>query len=445
MSDSGMHGQWRNRWTFVLAASGSAVGLGNIWRFPYVVGESGGGAFVLVYLACVLMFSLPIVMAEVLLGHRGRHSPVRSLRRLTAEHGFSQGWTAVGWSGMLVGILILSYYSVIAGWVLHYVGLSLGNWGDSSPEAISGAFDKLDQSHGLKLALHSLFMVMTCSVVALGVQGGLERAVKIMMPALLAIMLLMISYNFTLDGFGVSLGYLFSPDFSVFADKPDLLLLAMGQAFFSLSIGMGALMAYGSYLPEKVKVGSSSCYVAAADTGIAILAGLMIFPLVFTYAMEPEAGTGLVFKALPLAFAQMPGGSIFGVLFFVLLTFAAWTSSISLIEPAVAWLVERKRGWTRKRAVMVLGLLSWLIGVGSVWSGEFLGIVDGFASNIMLPVGGTLIALFVGWRLPTAVSREHIGFPDWLYKAWLWLLRVVAPAGVGYVLVTSLYSYISSL
>ena len=437
MNTSGMHGQWSSRWAFVLAASGSAVGLGNIWRFPYVAGESGGGAFVLVYLGCVLLVSLPIVIAEVLVGYRGRHSPIRSLKQLAAEHGLSRGWTIIGWAGTLVGVLILSYYSVIAGWVLHYVALSLGGWGDSSPAAISSAFDKLQQSHGLKLALHSMFVVMTCSVVALGVQGGLERATRIMMPLLLILMLLMISYSVTLDGFGASLRYLFSPDFSVFVDKPDLLLLAMGQAFFSLSIGMGVLMAYGSYLPERVKVGPTSCYVAVADTVIAILAGLMIFPLVFTYAMEPEAGTGLVFKALPLAFAQMPGGSVFGVLFFVLLTFAAWTSSISLVEPAAAWLVERK-GWTRKKSLVMLGLVAWLIGVASVWSGEFLAAADSLASNIMLPLGGVLIALFVGWRLPTAVSREHLGFPDWLYKAWLWLLRVVAPVGVSCVLATSL-------
>ncbi|MGV0005466.1 MAG: sodium-dependent transporter [Candidatus Porifericomitaceae bacterium WSBS_2022_MAG_OTU9] len=439
MATSSIHGEWSTRWAFILAASGAAIGLGNIWRFPYILGENGGGAFVLVYLCCILFVSLPIVISEVLIGHCGRHSPVRSLQTMLAEHRLSKGWSVIGWSGMLVGILILSYYSVIAGWVLHYIGLSFTGWTEMTPEAVATTFDVLQKNYGTKLILHTIFIVMTCIVVGSGVQSGLERGTKFMMPTLLVLMILMILYNATLDGFGAGVEYLFKPDFSVFVDKPDLLLVAMGQAFFSLSIGMGALMAYGAYLPKQIKVGPASCYVALADTGIAILAGLMIFPLVFTYMLEPASGVGLIFKVLPLAFSQMPGGYIFSISFFILLIFAAWTSSISLIEPATAWLSERS-GWTRRRAIVFLGLFAWLLGIASVWSGKFLGLVDGFASNIMLPLGGMLIALFVGWRLPTVVSHVALGFPGWLYKSWLWSLRVVAPAGVGYVFLTSLFS-----
>ena len=364
--NTSIHGEWSSRLAFILAAAGSAVGLGNIWKFPYMAGENGGGAFVLIYLICIVLLGLPIMMAEVMLGRRGRQSPINTMKTLCEQENTNQAWSLLGWSGVVAGVLILSYYSVIAGWSLSYVIESTSGSFRGITESQAGQlFNALISSPLTLIFWHSLFMIMTMLIVARGVSNGLEAAVKYLMPALAVLILILIGYSISQGHFMLGVEFLFTPDFTKI--DQEVLLDAMGQAFFSLSLGMGAIMIYGSYLSQHASIARTSFAVALADTSVAILAGLAIFPIVFANQLEAGQGPGLIFNTLPLAFGQMPGGVLFGSLFFILLVFAAWTSSISLIEPAVAWLVER-RGFTRNKASMVCGFVTWLIGLGTVFS-----------------------------------------------------------------------------
>ena len=324
---------------FILAVTGSAVGLGNIWKFPYVAGQNGGGAFVLIYLACVAVIGMPVMMSEILMGRRGRRNPIATMELLGREEGKSGNWKWVGGMGVLAGIFILSFYSVIGGWTLSYVLKSAsGSFSNASAAEITSMRDAFVGSWQTMGLFHTVFMGLSIFVVARGVERGLEQAVRFMVPALLVLMVILLGYSINSGYFGEGLTFMFEPDFS----KVDwnTVLAAMGQAFFTLSIGMGAVMAYGAYLPEETSITSAATTVAIADTMIAILAGLVIFPLVFANGLDPADGPGLVFITLPLAFGHMAGGTFFSTLFFVLLSFAAWTSAISLMEPAVAWLVE---------------------------------------------------------------------------------------------------------
>lgn len=435
-----IHGQWSSRWVFVLAATGSAVGLGNIWRFPYLAGESGGGAFVLVYLACVAAVGLPLMIAEVLLGRRGRRSPINTMRALARDEGLSPHWQALGWMGVLAGFLILSFYSVVGGWSLAYVFLTATGALAGATAAEAGAqFDALIGTPERLLAWHTIFMGMTVAVVTQGVRGGLERAVKYLMPALFVLLLVMVGYAMGNGRFVEALAYLFRPDFSRFTAAAAL--DALGQAFFSLSLGMGAIMIYGSYLPAHASIPRASAVIAVADTCVALLAGMAIFPIVFAYGLQPAEGPGLVFKTLTVAFGHMPGGRVFGTLFFVLLSVAAWTSSISLLEPAVAWLAET-RGLRRPRACTWAGGAAWLVGIGcllsfNAWSEvrvfgrTVFGLVEFASANVLLPLSGLLIAVFAGWKLSRAATVEELHLGDGpAYRLWRLLVRWIAPAGV---------------
>ena len=439
--NTSIHGEWSSRLAFILAAAGSAVGLGNIWKFPYMAGENGGGAFVLIYLACIVLLGLPIMMAEVMLGRRGRQSPINTMKTLCQQENTSQAWTLLGWSGVVAGVLILSYYSVIAGWSLSYVLESIGGtFNEITETQTSKLFANLVSSPLTLIFWHSLFMIMTMFVVARGVSNGLETAVKYLMPALAILILVLIGYSISQGNFMLGLEFLFTPDFSKI--DQEVLLDAMGQAFFSLSLGMGAIMIYGSYLSQHASIAKTSFAVALADTSIAILAGLAIFPIVFSYQLEAGQGPGLIFNTLPLAFGQMPGGVFFGTVFFVLLVFAAWTSSISLIEPAVAWLVER-RGFTRNKASLVCGLVTWLVGLGTVFSFNIwqtytmfgktiFDLLDFLTSNIMLPLGGLFIAIYVGWQMRESSVKDEIAIQNpVLYSLWRLLVRYVTPIAVS--------------
>jgi neurotransmitter:Na+ symporter, NSS family len=350
-STTSIHGMWSSRLAFILAATGSAVGLGNIWRFPYTAGEYGGGAFVLVYLLCVAAIGVPIMMAEIMLGRRGRQSPINSMRALAREEAASPLWQLLGWVGILSGFLILSFYSVIAGWTLAYVFRAAGGLFSGVDAAGSEAmFSALVADPERLLAWHTVFMVMTALVVARGVSSGLEQAVRWLMPALFVLLIVMVLYAAQSGQFQAGLAYMFYPDFGRLGARfGEAILSAMGQAFFSLSLGMGAIMIYGSYLNSRASIGQNAAIIAGMDTLVALLAGMAIFPIVLANGLEPGSGPGLIFQTLPIAFGQMPGGSLFGALFFVLLVFAAWTSAISLLEPMVAWLVEN-RGLSRTRA-----------------------------------------------------------------------------------------------
>ncbi len=434
-----IHGQWSSRLAFVLAATGSAVGLGNIWKFPYITGENGGGAFVVVYLICIAVIGIPVMMTEVLLGRRGRQSPINTMRTLAAEEGRWPYWHLLGWMGVISGFLILSYYSVIAGWALSYVFRSgSGMFVGADAEAIGNIFTNLISDPERLLAWHTLFMVITMVVVARGVKSGLEKAVTLLMPALLVLLVLLVGYAMSQGEFMRGVHFLFDADMSKLSWQ--VVLIAMGHAFFTLSLGMGSIMVYGSYLPADASIGKTTFAIAFADTLVAILAGLAIFPIVFANGLEPAAGPGLIFQTLPIAFGQMPGGTLFGTLFFVLLVFAAWTSAISLIEPAVAWLVEN-HSLSRAMAASTCGIITWLVGLGTVFSfnllspaegkTSFFDMLDFLTSNIMLPLGGLLIAIFAGWLMSEKSLQDELAMGHGIgYKLWHFLLRYIAPLAV---------------
>ncbi len=447
---SSIHGQWSSRWAFILAATGSAVGLGNIWRFPYLTGENGGGAFVLVYLACVVLVGIPIMMAEIMLGRRGRQSPINTMETLAKEEGLSPYWKLLGWMGVIAGFIILSYYSVIAGWTLAYIfRTGAGMFVDADAALSKQIFTDLISDPEKLLAWHTTFMLISVIVVSRGVKNGLEQAVKILMPALFILLLVMVGYAMSTEKFMEGMSYLFVPNFEQLAQKnffSDIFLPALGQAFFSLSIGMGAIMIYGSYLSQKSSITFNCFTIALADTTVAILAGVAIFPIVFTYGLEPAGGPGLIFITLPIAFGQMPFGTFFGTMFFILLMFAAWTSAISLLEPAVTWLVENKN-MTRVKAAALAGIISWLLGLVTVlsfnhwaFSFSFAGVIkenglfdmfDILTSNILLPIGGLLVAIFASWLMSRTSTVEELGLGDGVaYQAWRFAVRYIAPFGV---------------
>jgi len=443
-----IQGQWSSRMAFIFAVTGAAVGLGNIWKFPYITGENGGGAFVLVYLLCVFAIGLPILMSEILLGRRGRRNPVKTMELLGEEESGTKGWKFLGFWGVAAGFLILSFYSVVAGWALAYIFKSAtGVFTGATAQTVSETFGNHVGDWQPLLLWHTFFMIMTCFVVARGVQKGLEKAVKFLMPALFILLLILLVYSMRTGHFMEGVSYLFKPDFEKLTSES--LVEALGHAFFTLSVGMGAIMAYGAYLPKDASIPTTSVLVVFADTFIALLAGLVIFPIVFANGLDPAGGPGLIFQSLPLAFGNMTGGLIFSTLFFILLTFAAWTSSIGLIEPAIAWMTESLK-WTRLKAASVAGSLIWILGLGSVfsfniWSGEDYQIfgksvfdnIDNLASNIMLPVGGMMISIFAGWVMCKGSSSDELGIgTDRAYTLWLWLSRIVAPLGVLFVMLT---------
>lgn len=451
---SGREG-WSSRSAFLLAAIGSAVGLGNIWKFPYVTGMNGGGAFVLVYVGCVILVVIPILFGELLIGRRGGQSPANSMAALARDEGRHPSWEILGWLGIVAAFLILTFYSVIAGWSLAYVFKTVrGTFEGIDALGASAIFDDL-LAEPFSLSLwHGLFMGITVFVVGRGIRHGLERAVTIMLPSLFVILLILVGYAAVEGEFRMGVAFLFATDFSKI--DANVVLIAVGQAFFSVSVGIGALMTYGAYLSKDVSIPRMGCMIAAADTLVALLAGLAIFPIVFAYGLEPAEGPGLIFVTLPIAFGQMPGGTFIGTLFFVLLAFAALTSSISLLEPLVSRLEER-RGWKRGPVAAAGGAAAWVVGLGTVlsfndWRGfapldafpTFAGktvfdLLDYLTTNVMLPLGGMLIAVFTGWLMAKSSTLDELGLKDGAaYRIWRFLVRFVSPVAVGLVFVFNL-------
>lgn len=431
---------WGTRFGFIMATAGSAVGLGNIWKFPYMTGEHGGGAFLLIYLGFVLVIGLSLVMAELVLGRIAQRDPIGAFRALGGG-----AWPLVGALGVFTGFVILSFYSVVAGWTLAYIDFMLeGDLATTDPTALGAAFGDFISGGFWPSAYAGLFMVLTAGVVWGGIGHGIERMAKLLMPALIVLLFILIVRSVTLPGAGEGLAFYLTPDFSKVT--ADTLMAAIGQAFFSLSLGMGALITYGSYLERKLPLPGSAANVVALDTGIAILAGFMILPAVFAFGFDPQQGPNLVFVTLPAVFASMPGGLFFGLLFFMLLAVAALTSSVSLLEVVVTYLIDE---WRLSRHVATIGaaVVCFLVGLPSALS---LGAVDALViggksfldwmvalTDILLPVGGLFISLFVGWVLgPKAIAaaaREgHESFP--LAGVWLWTLRVVAPLAIAVIL-----------
>ena len=448
--------RWSSRWLFVLAAAGSAVGLGNIWKFPYIAGENGGGAFVLIYLVCIAAVGIPIMVSEVLLGRQGRSSPIHTMRKLAKASGRSQRWSVLGWMGVLAGFLILSYYAVIAGWAVNYVWLSgSGAFEGASAQAVGQSFDDFLASPFELIAYQTAFMILTIWIVGRGVTQGLEAAIRWFMPLLFLLLIALLVYSFNSGGFDQGFAFMF--DMKWDAVTADSWLIAMGQAFFTLSLGMGTMMAYGAYVPDDANLGTTVVTIAALDTLIAVAAGLAIFPIVFANGLEVAQGPGLTFVTLPLAFGQMPFGSIFGALFFLLLSFAAITSAISLTEPALSFLVEEYNA-KRQRVAISLGVICWALGLGTVFSFNvwsdltfvggltFFDSVDYFSHNILLPLGGMLITFFAIWLLPRGMVEQQLGIENPILGwAWKVVAGIVAPLGVLAVFLSTIWPMLSGL
>ena len=432
-----IHSQWGSRFIFIMAVTGSAVGLGNIWRFPYVAGESGGGAFVLLYIFFVLAMGLPVMLSEVMLGRLGKNNTIDIFKSFSSKYGTSSLWKIIGLMGIITGVLILSFYSVIAGWLVFYIlNSAQGAFENQSVEGIAGIFDELTSNPGRMILWHSLFMLITAVVFIRNINAGIGKVVSYFMPLLLMLIIAIIIYNSYNAEMGQALRFLF--EFRWDNVSPEVVMVALGQAFFSLSIGMGAVMIYGSYLPNRVPLLSTTATIVVADTLVAILAGLMIFPILFSFSLEPAAGPGLIFQTLPIAFSQMPGGNLVGFIFFALLFIAAWTSALSLLEPAVAWLIKNTR-WTRGQAAAIAASLIWLMGFATVFSFNIwqevklagmtpFDLLDTLTTNITLPLGGLLIILFVGWFLPITASKAQFGLSSELYyRVWRWSARYFCP------------------
>ena len=451
------HAIWGHRGSFILAATGSAVGLGNIWKFPYITGENGGGAFVLMYLVCIALIGIPIMMAEVMLGRRARANPIVAMQNTRAEVGASRFWVLIGWCGVTAAFLILSYYTVIAGWTLEYFlkaleGKFSGLTGDTSNEM----FDSFLADPTRLVQWQTIFMMMTVAVLSLGVNKGLEAGIRLMMPLLFVLLIVLLIYAYNTGEFGLAARFMFS--FNAQDLSWEAALVALGHAFFTLSLGMGAIMAYGSYMPSTASIGKTVLIVAFLDTLVALIAGLAIFSFVFaTPGIAPASGPGLMFVTLPVAFGNMTAGMVVGMAFFLMVILAAWSSTISILEPAVAFFTERF-GFHRISASMLIGGAAWLLGLGSVfsfndwserqflWGMNFFASMDFISTNILLPLGGLLIALFVGWAMTREQADHELRMEShrWL-STWRFVLRYLSPLAVLAVLVNGLYPVLTKV
>ena len=442
------HGEWSSRTAFILAATGSAVGLGNIWKFPYITGENGGGAFVLIYILCVMFIGIPIMLAEVYLGKRGRLNPIASIKYISEKENRSKNWRVIGLIGIVAGILILSYYSVIAGWTMAYATTAaFGVINNIDAVGATLMFNDFVSDPERLLAWHTIFSIMTAIVVSKGVKSGLESAVVRLMPALLVLLLALVIFSAIEGDFVSGVKFMLYPDFSQVTWKT--ILIAMGQAFFSLSLGMGALMVYGSYLSSDISIPQTCVIVASLDTLVALLAGLAIFPIVISSGLEMTQGPGLIFQTLTVAFGAMPGGQLFGTLFFILLIFAAWTSSISLIEPMIIWMIE-KYNITRIQAATISSGLAWLLGIGTIISfnvGSEIKIfnmnifetLDYLTSNILLPLGGIMITIYVSWLISKESINKELNIKSNILRyIWYFSARFIAPIAVIMVMLNAL-------
>ncbi|MCA9484394.1 MAG: sodium-dependent transporter [Nitrospina sp.] len=438
-SNGSNRGLWATRLGFILAASGSAVGLGNVWKFPYITGQNGGGAFVLVYLLCIAVVGLPIMLTEFTIGRRTGLNPVGAFRALAP----GTPWVVIGFMGVLAGFLILSFYSVVGGWTLAYVikAVTGGMSTFTSPQIAGEFFGSFISDTPQVLLFHTAFMILTMGIVLRGIHGGIEKACDILMPTLVVMLLLLMVRSLTLDGAMEGVKFYLSPDFSKI--DGSVILMAMGQAFFSLSLGMGCLITYASYLPPEENLTSATVYVVLFDTGIALLMGMVIFPAVFAVGMEPTEGPSLVFSVLPTVFTQMPFGFVVSIVFFILLAIAALTSAISLMEAVAAFFIDQF-GWERKKAVWVMGATIYLFGIPSglsfglladvkFFDKTFFDVVDNIASNYLLPLGGMLTAIFVGWWWGTDNAHKEIERHETTFrwaKAWEFLIKFVSPIAV---------------
>jgi NSS family neurotransmitter:Na+ symporter len=451
-------GQWSGQLGFILAATGSAIGLGNLWKFPYITHENDGGAFVLVYIAMVALVGIPIMMSEILMGRRTQQSPVGAFKIMAADRPGGLAWQGVGWLGVLAGFTILSYYSVVAGWTIHYTWLALNGQLTAlaaDPAVLSGYFgDEFLASGRQQTFYHVLFMGLTTGAVFFGVKGGIERVAKVLMPLLFLILTTLVVYSTTTAGFGEAISFLFRPDFSTLTT--GAVLEALGHAFFTLSLGMGAMLTYGSYIGKDFSIPRAAIQISFLDTLIALMACVIMFSIINTSGMEVQKSATILFTTIPTVLVKLPGGGLLNGLFYILIGFAALTSTISLLEVVSSFAIDELK-WSRHRATLTMGAVITVFGVlnalslgshaglssinliGRESTQGMFGTMDYLASNWFLPVGGFLIALFTGWFLNTATTRRELeeGHGSMAgYGLWRFLIRFVAPLAVGAIIVS---------
>jgi len=447
--------KWSSHLAFLAAAIGSAVGISNVWKFTYVAGENGGGAFVLVYVGAVAFVALPALIAEFMVGRRGGAGVVKSMDNLAARDGISPLWRYYGQMAALGAFIALSFYSVVAGWTVDYFYQAVrGGFQGVTAEGSAAALDALMSNPGRMVISQLVFLCLTAFTVAAGVRKGLERVLRLLTPALFVILFILLIYAIFAGDFAAGARFLFMPDFSRL--NAHTVLMAVGQAFFSLGIGLGVLLTIGAYMDRKSSIVRASVVVAAADAGVALLAGLAIFPIVFAHGLSPAEGPGLIFATLPVAFGQMPGGSVLGPLFFVLMAVAALTSAITILETVVAT-IEDYSGASRYKIVLWVTALLFVAGLGTVFSfstlADFhpLGFIPAFenrnifqsldyiVSNFMMPAGGVLIAMLAGWGLSREATRDELGANDSVaFGTWRLLVRFLVPAAISWVFVANL-------
>lgn len=485
--DSASSVNWSSKAAFILAAIGSAVGLGNLWRFPFTAGENGGGAFVLFYVICVLLIGFPVLAAELFIGRRGGKSAVGSVVTIAKSEGRSSIWAAQAWIGMFGSFIILTFYSVIAGWVLSYaldIGIDLfqrigsegagaitsGAFAADTPEQISARFTALLSDPTKMIIFHAIFMLVTVGIVAQGLKGGIERTVTILMPAFFVMLIVLFVFALIEGDIAKGANFLLFPrmdDLFVGIANGSVINAALGQAFFSIGLGSALMSTYGAYMSKSTDIPGSTRTIGVADTAVGIIAGLAIFPIVFAAGQDPAGGPGLMFLTLPIAFKTMPFGAIFGLVFFLLAFFAAITSSIALLESSTKWVDEQSKGNNRLFAALAIGVIVFIIGIANALSQVPTTFADGTAHDIfwntwqpmgnfslfegltlldflskttdlILPIAGFITAIFAGWIVSQATSREELGFKSeaW-YQRWRFLIRWVCPIGIGSVIIYS--------
>jgi len=433
---------WGSRLGFIMAAAGSAIGLGSLWRFPYLVGQNGGGLFVLLYLAFTFIIALPVFTAELIIGRNTQRSAVGAFGALSNQ---SNKWKLLGWLNVLTTFFILSYYSVVAGWCVNYALMSLNQFtANRTPEEIGQVFNTLYISSDINIFWHMIFVLLNVGVVYAGIRKGIEYWSRILTPALLVILVALFVYATTLEGFGDAFRFLFYPDMSKLTASSFL--SALGMAFFTLSVGLGVILTYGSYMKESEDIPKTGLIVSSMTVMVSLMAALMIFPIIFSFGFGPEQGTGLIFKTLPVLFAKLPGTLVISTIFFLLLVFTALTSSISLFEVLIANLIEMF-SWSRAKAVIfsavgifLFGIPSALSGSGAIFSNwkalygkDFFDTLDYVTGSWMLPVAAMLSTLFIGWVMDKKITHEEFFKGTTLkklFRPWLFLVRWVAPLAI---------------
>jgi NSS family neurotransmitter:Na+ symporter len=444
-------GGWRSRTTFVLALSASAVGLGNLWRFSYLTGEHGGGPFVLTYILCLFLVAVPVLIAEVVIGSHGRGSPVAAIQRASDRSLVSRGWKVVGLLACVTGLLILSYYTVVAGWALAYAQkMQSGVFSAASAVIVGQHFQEFLDAPREMVYWQSLFLLMTATVLCLGVRRGLGLVVWIIVPALLVLLGVLVDFGLRYGDLPATQDFLFSIKLMDFT--PQSVLVALGHAFYTLGVGVGVGISYGAYAPARIPVGRSVVAVAVFDTLISLAAGLAIFPIVFANNIEPSMGPGLMFVSLPYAFGNMMEGEVFGFLFFLMVVVAALGSAVAMMEPIVGYIMQRT-GLYRTPTVLGLTAVIWILGLGTIlsfniwqdrtWFGHwnFFQLLDAITADILLPLVSLLLALFVGWRMRREILRVELRRESGLFfSLWLFLLRYIAPPAIGLILIRAMLS-----